>query len=167
MIDSRRLTPYSDGLDVAKIELVPLDLLYDEQFLTAVIDEVIPVGVKKKPITTNESDKLPDQPDFKPDNQLESPSNFEFVDSETVQSTEKTFKWEKVKKKVRLSLGFSWIHRLKWFVFKPKKARKPDSPALETIQQPNVTHMKPPSVSSPTTTAVEKSNMVFFSCNRC
>ncbi len=33
LVSSRMITPYSDGLDPEKVELVPLDLLYDQKFI--------------------------------------------------------------------------------------------------------------------------------------
>lgn len=103
LVDGRRLTPYSFGLEPDKVDLVPVELLYEEKFLSGGSEEVRKI---KSGGVNNEIER------FQEDNggkecamsSLEMAVVGENNDEEDLVGGfrgEKVMKWEKVKKKVK------------------------------------------------------------------
>lgn len=101
-VGSRIITPYSYGLDPTKVELIPLDLLYDQKFVD--MDEELS-SHKKKGFSTRE---VIDSNRESPQKELETESlsvvreteNLNEKKSLSTSFRENIEKWEKVKKKV-------------------------------------------------------------------
>jgi hypothetical protein len=108
IVSSRMITPYADGLDPAKVDLIPLDLLYDQKFIDnfstqqtnetpkAFLNSAAPLNTSPNSQTESPSQS---QIDFKMSekNSLEV-NNDELTND--LNSEENSNKWEKVKKKV-------------------------------------------------------------------
>ena len=104
-VGSRRITPYSDGLDCSTIDLIPLDLLYDEKFVDGTyFDNELNFIRKKFTSNINQNSKveteepiLNDSIKTEENSKVSSLINFEINQTVAVESV----KWEKVKKKVK------------------------------------------------------------------
>jgi hypothetical protein len=100
-VGSRRITPYSDGIDCSTIDLIPLDLLYDEKFVDGTYFDNELNFMKKK--FTNQSSKFENEGLL--NDSFVSIKNEEII-SEGLSLVEnhtvavESVKWEKVKKKV-------------------------------------------------------------------
>lgn len=102
-VGSRRITPYTDGLEPDQVELVPHELIFDQKFVDAAVIDYEDNWFKQKKISVSRSeDRIETQVVISP---MESPI-FESDNFDQVQnSNEDNFKWEKVKKKV-LKIGY-------------------------------------------------------------
>jgi hypothetical protein len=102
LVDGRRLTPYSFGLEPDKVDLVPVELLYEEKFLSGGSEEVR----KIKSGVNNEIERSQEDNGGKEGamSSLEMVVVGENNDEEDLVGGirgEKVMKWEKVKKKVK------------------------------------------------------------------
>lgn len=104
LIDSRRITPYSGGLEPEKVELIPFDLIYDQKFVDG--DDFEEVTSKKK-ISTPSFSRNEDKKEIQSTEVLKTDASGEkeIVEDADFEPNEKdknenNQKWEKVKKKV-------------------------------------------------------------------
>ncbi|CAF0720757.1 unnamed protein product [Brachionus calyciflorus] len=100
VIESRMITPYSDGLDVDKIDLVPSDLIFDKNFVDGNLNEIEEQWSRSKKIIPNRSDNKKELENFEspkeePNVQIE--QNIEIEEENN--KNDESLKWEKVKKK--------------------------------------------------------------------
>lgn len=115
LVESRIITPYSSGLDLNRIELIPLDLLYDQKFIDTWTEEN--TAAKRKGGTNRES--FPGSGcDLSPVIHEAKKSELFPVDTSLIKKNlcsdsegkETVVKWEKVKKKVKL---YDYFYQLK------------------------------------------------------
>jgi hypothetical protein len=116
LVSSRMITPYSDGLDPEKIELVPLDMLYDQKFIdgeykqqqqqTANQSNSPPPSTSVSVLSQN-TKVVSNSDEFKEDsaNSLSITESLSLrvddVSNEVTEETHQDQKWERVKKKNR------------------------------------------------------------------
>ena len=115
IVSSRMITPYMNGLDPAKVELIPFDLIYDQKF----VDGSFGVNIKQQSSTNTAPDLVSTSPIellsssqslliIEEDRLGKSESQNDFLSMQTENDTEipetgelnSNKKWEKVRKKV-------------------------------------------------------------------
>lgn len=97
-VASRRITPYADGIEPDKIELVPQELIFDQKFVDGSLNENEDNWYKQKKISVAKLEEKKEaevinSPVESPDAQVEQFDNEQNFNEENL-------KWEKVKKKV-------------------------------------------------------------------
>jgi hypothetical protein len=104
-VASRRITPYTGGLNPEQVELVPYELIYDQKFVDSFMSNEMEER-KKQTSKTSESSEVSLQQEPKINSKTNSPEIVETLDrskgsneSNDYSKEEELFKWEKVKKK--------------------------------------------------------------------
>ena len=100
---SRRITPYNDGVDGSSIDLIPLELLYDQKFIDGTYFEDDANFMKKKLANSvkQENDDISNNSNNSVNNEEKLEQTEVIINKKS--NDDESFKWEKVKKKVKVS----------------------------------------------------------------
>jgi hypothetical protein len=108
IIDSRIITPYTDGLDPSKIDILPSDLIYDQRFIEGNLND----DDKKKYNLLKELTDKNQSPDSSLSNLDTTQQPINSMDDNSLTNDDMpskdgtSLKWEKVRKKVKI---LQWI----------------------------------------------------------
>lgn len=100
IVGSRRITPYGNGLDPSKIELIPMDLIYDQKFVDGNIEEELNKKKIVNSMSLNSVNGDGNSPASNINLQVSQVANEQSDDEKETPSASNNEKWEKVKKKV-------------------------------------------------------------------
>ncbi len=126
IVDSRIITPYADGLDPSKIDILPSDLIYDQRFIEGNVND----DDKKKYNLLKEITDKNQSPDSSLSNLDTTQQPINSMDGNSLTNDDMpskdgtSLKWEKVRKKVNI---LRWIFRFH-FVNREILSNVSDSP---------------------------------------